>query len=86
MGRLLKKIKNIWENKFGYILALTILNYSIFGIMRYSLGRYVNYPFYTKILKFSSALYIFFMFFMTIYTILNLINKRISNIVFKDIL
>lgn len=83
MGRLLKKIKNIWENKFGYILALTILNYSIFGIMRYSLGRYVNYPFYTKILKFSSALYIFFMFFMTIYTILNLINKRISNFIFK---
>ena len=83
MNKILGIVKNIFEKKFGNLISLTLLNFSIFGFMRYFSGRYINYPFYIKSFKFIMAFFSFIIFFTLIYFLLNLINKRLSDVILK---
>lgn len=80
--RILDKIRNIWNENFGRILALTLLNYTVFYVVYIYLGRYATYPIYIKIFRTIGFFYMMFMCFMAIFTAIYLINKKLSKILY----
>lgn len=81
MNRLLEKIRESYDNNFGKILVLTILNGLIYFIDRFFYGKYRWENMFSQIGRLAFSFLIMFIFLMAVFTILYLVGKKFTNII-----
>lgn len=81
MSKIVLRIQKVFNEDFGKILVLTLLNFSAYGIERYFYGRYGDTPLYLKIVKFIFSFICFFICGIGIFTFLSFFKRSIKNLI-----